>query len=495
MWVQEPKPWKPHGYQKKAVKFLLEHACAALFLDPGLGKTSITLAAVSFLKKKKVLNKVLLIAPLRVAHSVWPGEIEKWTDFSGLKVVVLHGPEKESLLLQNADVYVINPEGLDWLFDVKKTKTLTGKVQVSVNLKTRFSKISPDTLVIDELTKFKHTTSARFKILKVVTGKFARRWGLTGSPAANGLMGLFGQCYVLDEGNALGKYVTKFKTEFFEPIDPQRFKWVPREGAEEKLFKKVSPLALRMSSEDYLELPELNEIIHKIELPKEAMDAYHDLEDDLILELGDDSITAINAAVLSGKCRQAASGAIYKDKNLEALVLNGFPLPTGKDAWVKIHDEKITALESLVDELQGQPLLVAYEFAHELQRFQDIFGKDVPYIGGGVSPKKSKELEKLWNRGELPILFGHPQAIALGLNLQESGRHVCWYTTTWDYELYDQLNRRVWRQGNKSKSVFIHHIVAKGTIDEAVMRSIRSKKKGQNEFFQALKDLRSKRRK
>jgi len=183
------KPWQPHGYQKKAVKFLLEHAASALFLDPGLGKTSITLAAIKMLKQKKVLDKVLLIAPLRVCYSVWPKEVEKWEDFSGIRVCVLHGPNKDELLKQDADVYVINPEGLEWLLQVEKTKTSSGKTKVSVNLR-RWKSFGFDTLVIDELSKFKHTNTNRFKALKMVLNTFRRRWGLTGSPASNGLMDL-----------------------------------------------------------------------------------------------------------------------------------------------------------------------------------------------------------------------------------------------------------------------------------------------------------------
>ena len=223
-------PWKPHNYQKKAVKFLLEHAASALFLDPGLGKTSITLAAIKMLKKKKLLNKVLLIAPLRVCYSVWPKEIEKWTEFNDLKVVVLHGKHKDKALEEDADIYVINPEGLDWLLQVKKEKTASGKTKVALDLR-RWKQLGFDTLIVDELSKFKNTNTNRFKSIKLILGTFGRRWGLTGSPASNGLLDLFGQCFVIDQGRTLGPYITHYRMKYFNPTY-DGFGWEIREGAE-----------------------------------------------------------------------------------------------------------------------------------------------------------------------------------------------------------------------------------------------------------------------
>lgn len=483
------KPWTPHAYQKKAVKFLLEHAASALFLDPGLGKTSITLAAIKLLKQKKVLDKVLLIAPLRVCYSVWPKEVEKWKDFEHLKVVVLHGPNKEALLKEDADVYVINPEGLDWLLQVKKTKVVspkTGKVttKVDVDLR-RWKALGFDTLVIDELSKFKHTSTNRFKSLKLVLNTFRRRWGLTGSPASNGLMDLFGQCYILDQGRTLGPYITHYRMKYFNPSH-DGFSWVLREGADEEIYARLAPLALRMAADDYLDMPTLIENNIRVDLPGDVLQVYSQLEDDLIAKLGDGVVVASNAAAASMKCRQVVNGGIYLDPDIEKLV----KAPKSKREWLNLHTEKVDALADLIEELQGSPLLVAYDFEHDLDRLRERLGKDVPYIGGGVTAKRSAELEKAWNAGELPVLLGHPQAMAHGLNLQEVGHHVCWHSLTWDFELYDQFIRRVLRQGNKSKKVFVHHIIAKGTIDEVVLSALKSKRKGQNALFDALKKLR-----
>lgn len=479
-------PWQPHAFQKKGVKFLLEHAASALFLDPGLGKTSITLAAIKLLKQKKVLDKVLLIAPLRVCYSVWPKEGEKWTDFHGLRIVVLHGPYKDEALKQEADIYIINPEGLEWLLDVTKTKTPQGKTRVEVDLK-RWKKFSFDTLVVDELSKFKHIQTNRFKALKLVLHTFRRRWGLTGSPAPNGLLDLFGQCYMLDQGRSLGPYISHYRMKYFLPSH-DGFSWNLREGADEEIYQRIAPLALRMAAEDYLDMPVVIENNIRVELPADVMEIYERLEEDLIAKLEDSVIVASTAAVASMKCRQVANGGIYLDQEVQALV----KLPKSKREWVDLHTEKVDALADLIEELQGSPLLVAYDFAHDLSRLQEKLGKDVPYIGGGVSVKRATELEKLWNAGKLPVLLGHPQSIAHGLNLQEVGNHVCWHSLTWDYELYDQFIRRVRRQGNKSKRVFVHHLIAKGTIDEVIFSTLKGKRRGQNALFDALKKLRNK---
>jgi len=476
-------PWKPHDYQKKAVKFLLEHAAAALFLDPGLGKTSITLAAIKVLKEKKILSKVLLVAPLRVCHSVWPKEITKWQDFERLKVVVLHGPRKEELLDEEADIYVINPEGIDWLLQVQKSKTPSGKTRVNVDMR-RWKSLGFDTLVIDELSKFKHTNTNRFKSIKLILHTFSRRWGLTGSPASNGLMDLFGQCYILDQGRTLGQYVTQYRMTYFDQ-GYDGFSWTLKDGADEAIYERLRPLVLRMGDE-LLDMPQLVENNIKVTLPDKAAKIYTEVEDALVSKIEEGLITAKTAGAASMKCRQVANGGIYLDAEVEALI----KLPTGKRKWVDLHEAKLDALSELVEELQGSPLLVAYDFQHDLERIKKRFGKDVPYIGGGVSTARATELEKAWNRGELPILFGHPQSMGHGLNLQECGHHIAWHSLTWDFELYDQFNRRVRRQGNKSKRVFVHHIIAEGTIDEVILMALKMKRRGQNALFSALKKMR-----
>jgi len=415
---------------------------------------------------------------------VWPKEIEKWTEFNDLKVVVLHGKHKEKALQEDADIYVINPEGLDWLLKVQKEKTTSGKTKVALDLR-RWKQLGFDTLIVDELSKFKNTNTNRFKAIKLILHTFGRRWGLTGSPASNGLLDLFGQCFVIDQGRTLGPYITHYRMKYFNPTY-DGFGWEIREGAEEEIYERLAPLALRMAADDYLEMPTLIENNIRVDLPDDIRDLYDQLEEDLIAKVGDGVIVAATAAAASIKCRQVASGGIYLDPEVEALV----KVPKTKREWINLHTEKVDALADLIDELQGSPLLVAYDFAHDLDRLQEKLGKEVPYIGGGVSATRSAELEKLWNAGKLPVLLGHPQAMAHGLNLQEMGHHVAWHSMTWDYELYDQFIRRVLRQGNKSKKVFVHHIMANDTIDDAMLGSLKAKKRGQNALFDALKRLR-----
>lgn len=485
-----PKPWVPHGYQKKSVKFLLEHACTALLQDPGLGKTSSVLAAIKVLQKKKMPTKTLIVAPLQAATDTWPGERDKWTDFNHFDMVVLHGPKKEQLLHEDHDIYLINPEGLEWLFDVTKTKTPRGKVKVDINVK-RLKDLGFDILVLDELSLFKHTNTNRFKALKIAVQYFGRRWGLTGSPAANGLMDLFGQCYLLDLGRTFGPYITHFRTQYFDQNPFNQWDYKLKEGAEEAIYKRLSPLALTMSADDYLELPEFVPVDVKVKLPDPVYEMYYAMEENLIAEIGRKTVTASSAGVASGKLRQIANGGIY----LNELPMDRLAKARKSDReWEDLHMCKAEAVAELVEELQGKPLLVAYDFEHDLGRLRKVLGKNVPYIGGGVPTGRRTEIARQWNAGKLPVLLGHPQSIARGLNLQESGNHVCWHSLTWNFELYDQFNRRILRQGNKAKKVFCYRLVAAGTIDHVMLASLKNKDTTQRSLFQGLKELARKHR-
>jgi SNF2 family DNA or RNA helicase len=487
LFVRESVDWVPHKYQKKTVKYMLEHACAGVFAQPGMGKTSMTLAALTFLFKKKLINKVLIIAPLRVAYTVWPGEVEKYNDFKHLLVEVLHGPGKDAALKRDADIYVINPAGLDWLLGSEKSKGASGRTSVKVNI-AAFKKLGFDVLVIDELTAFKNTNSNRFKAMRQVIGTFGRRFGLTGSPAANGLEGLFGQCYMLDQGNALGQYVTHFRTKYFNP-HPSGFGHVIKENGAEQIYERLNPLVIQLQAEDHLELPQLVENNIYVELPAAARKIYGMLEDDLFAMVGENAIVATNAAVATGKCRQVAGGALFLTPEVTDL---GFKILTGKREWVDIHSEKMTALEDLVEELQGSPLLCFYEFKHELERLRTKFPTAV--FAADYKMEKFRDLETKWNSGTIPLMFGHVQSMAHGLNLQGAGNNVCFYSLPWDKEGHEQAIQRVLRQGNKSKRVFVHNIIAHNTIDMTILYLLRSKAKGQSALFSALKELSLKRK-
>jgi SNF2 family DNA or RNA helicase len=460
-----PKPWEPLPYMMKCVKFLLEHAGAGLLLDPGMRKTSITLAAVKVLKKEGLLERVLVIAPLRVCHMVWPAEAHKWKDFNGLRVEVLHGSKKEEALERDADVYCINPEGLPWLMQ-----------------EGRFEKLGIDTLVVDESSKFKRTQTVRFKQLKPVLTTFKRRWILTGSPNPNGYLDLFGQIYILDLGNALGRYITHYRTQYFYPTGYGGYTWMLQPGADKRIQAAIKPLTMRLAAEDYIQMPEVVPNVIRVELPEKARKVYDEMEEEMFTTLeGGATVTALSAGAASVKCRQVANGGLYH-------MYDPANPSVGKREFTNLHLEKVDAVRELADELNGAPLLVAYEFEHDLARLRAAFGKNVPYIGGGVTPTQCKFIEAEWNKDKIPVLLGHPAAMGHGLNFQEgSCQHIVWHSNTWDYELYDQFIRRVRRSGNKHKQVFVHHIVARDTIDEAMLRAIKAKRRTQNALLDALK--------
>lgn len=484
-------PWKPHAGQKKAVKYLLEHAVAALFADVGVGKTSAVYAAFKILQKKGMAKKMLVIAPLRVMQLVWPAEAQKWADFSHFRVEILHGPDKAEALYRDADIYVINPDGLDWLLDVKKIRTRSGKETVTCDPRA-FKKFGFDTLVIDEMTKFKHTSSNRSKSIRAISDTFSRRWGLTGTPASNGLHDLFGQMLVLDGGRSFGRFVTHFRNTYFT-VSYDGLSWDLKDGAEEKIYERLRPVVLRLAATDYYDMPELVENIIEIDLPPSVRRIYKEMEDELVAELEAGLIiTAVNGGVKSIKIRQIASGGIYLE---DYTILKGksYKLRRTPRPWVELHDAKTDALEDLVESLQGVPLLVAYEFQHDLERIRDRFGKDTPVIGSGVSAKRTAEIEAAWNRGEIPLLLGHPQSMGHGLNLQGAGNHVCAYTPTWNLELRDQLIGRVRRQGSKHQTIFFHQIVARKTIESRILRIVKEKEGTQNALLAALNEMKRKR--
>ena len=492
------KPYTPRDYQITAIKFLLEHACAGLLLAPGLGKTSSTLAAIAFLKKRNMIGKTLIIAPLRPCYTVWPREIKKWLDFNHLTIEILHGPGKDAALKRDADIYVINPDGLEWLLGITKQKVKRmskgrdGKLvevertEVKVDHK-RVKQLGFDVLVVDELSMFKHHTTNRFKAMKEVLNYFSRRWGLTGSPASNGLMDLFGQCYILDQGDALSPYITRFREKYFVP-DKYGYDWKIKEDGAEKIYEAIAPLMLRMGTE-LLDMPELIYNVIPVEVPSAAREIYDALEEDFITALESRIVSAPTAAAASTKLRQVANGAVFLDRE---ILSSGLLMPKSKREWAELHTSKIEALADLISELQGAPLLVAYDFEHDLARLRQAFPKAT--FAADYNMKQFPELEDRWNRGEIPVLFGHPQSIGHGLNLQGTAQHVAWFSLTWNFELFEQFVGRVWRQGNEHLKVFVHFLLAEGTIDDVIYGIIQTKDSTQEALFNGLKALAAQRR-
>lgn len=451
------EPWTPHPFQLTAVKHLLEHGGAGLFLDPGLGKTSITLAALKVLLGEKFFNQsdgaTLVLAPLRVCQLVWPGESKKWTDFEDMKVVVLHGPDKKELAQEKADIYVLNYEGIDWFFDYD-----------SVALR------SVGKLVVDESTRLKNSQSKRFKRLKKHLNRFTKRWILTGTPTANGLEDLWAQMFIVDGGAALGKFISHFRMKYFFPPPFGQFKWTLQPGAAQKIYDLVRPFCLRMAAEDYLSLPELVNVPVIVKMPPSVRRIYNEMEDNFITLLEGGPAMAANAAVAGGKCLQICNGALY----------------TYHPEYEELHDEKITALVELIEELNGAPALVFYQYNHDLDRIQKALGGAGAVLAHATTLPALQALEKAFNAGDVPILLGQPASIGHGLNLQGTSNHVIWFGLPWSLELYDQAIKRIWRQGNPNTHVFIHHILAENTIDEKVLRVLGQKDRSQQALFHAL---------
>jgi SNF2 family DNA or RNA helicase len=444
-------PWSPKEYQVEGIKMLLEQGAVALFLDPGLGKTSIVLAALKILKARTLINKVLIVAPLRPMYKVWPDEVAKWSDFNHFVVSILHGPNKQWNLEAHADLYIINPEGLKWL--------LTNPAFQGF-----------DVLVIDESGKFKNHASQRFKLLKPLLHLFKRRWILTGTPSPNGLEGLFSQIFILDLGRALTRFITHFRREYFQQTGWNQYDISPKPGAFEQIVGRISPLVYQLSAEDHLQMPKLVFKNLEVNLPPEAMKFYRAFNEHMTASWNQVEFVAGTQAVLSGRLHQVANGALYVSDTKE---------------YVVIHDEKLDALESYIEELAGKPTLVIYEYNHDLERIRGRLG-DIPNLGSGISIRAMESLVDQFNAGTIPVLLGHPGSMGHGLNLQGSCHHVIWFSVPWDLDFYDQTIARVYRQGQKSDSVFVYHIVAIGTKDEDIQATLDVKDAEQQKLMRAL---------
>lgn len=441
--------YKPHEYQSYATEFILSHPISAVFLEMGLGKSVITLSAIFDLCLDSFLVcKVLVIAPLRVARDTWPAEINKWDHLKGLSYSVAVGTEKERIdaLKKQSTLYIINRENVDWL--VHKS-----------GIPFHF-----DMVVIDELSSFKSYGAKRFKSLLKVRPSVKRIVGLTGTPSSNGLMDLWAEFRILDLGQRLGRYISHYRNTYFKPDKRNAqivFSYKPLPGAEEEIYKQISDITISMKSTDYLKMPEYvsNEVF--VTLSDKDWKVYSDFKEDMVANLGDDEIDAVNAAVLSGKLLQMANGAVYDSENKAHV----------------IHDKKLDALEDLIEGANGKPVLVAYWFKHDLERIKNRFP---------VRKIQSSKDIKDWNDGKIPIAVIHPASAGHGLNLQSGGSTLIWFGLTWSLELYQQTNARLYRQGQKD-TVIVHHIITKNTIDEDVLLALTKKEKTQDALIDAVK--------
>lgn len=443
-----------HEYQRTAVQHIIEHPYGALLMEMGLGKSISTLTAIKKLMDEYLeVNKVLVIAPKRVAESTWSDEIAKWEHLKGLTVSKILGTEKQrkAALKAPADIFVINRENVVWL-----VSHLQGYWPF-------------DMIVIDELSSFKSSKSARFRALRLVRPKTNRVVGLTGTPVPNGLIDLWSQLYLLDLGERLGKTITSYRSKYFRPGRSNGqivFDYKLNSGSEEAIYKQIGDICISMKAEDYLQLPERIDRTVEVHLPEKMMNQYLEFEKDqvLALENEDGDISAVNAAALSNKLLQFSNGAVYdSERNVH-----------------DVHAEKLDALEEIVEAANGQSVLVFFSFRHDVSR---ILRKLKSY-----HPKEigSPEDIKAWNEGDIPVLLAHPAGAGHGLNLQAGGHIVVWFGLPWSSELYQQANARLYRQG-QNKPVIIHHLIAKGTMDEDVMKALAGKIDKQEALMQAVK--------
>jgi len=439
--------YKPHNYQEYATKFVLENHVSVLFLDMGLGKTIITLTALwDLLLNSFEVRKVLIIAPLRVARDTWSAEAEKWDHLNGLVISKIIGSAKERREAVNsrANIYIVNRENVAWL---------------AANCTWDF-----DMIVIDELSSFKSNKAQRFKALRKVRPSAVRVVGLTGTPAPKGLMDLWAEIGILDMGERLGRFIGGYRERYFLPDKRNQaivYSYKLREGAEEAIYGKISDICISMKAVDYLDMPQCIMNKAEVQMDEKEMGLYHQLEKDMLLPFADGDVDAVNAAALNNKLLQLANGAVY-DENQKVK---------------HIHDRKLDALEDLIEGANGKPVLVAYWFKHDKERILKKFN--------ARQLDTSDEIRK-WNAGEIPVAVIHPASAGHGLNLQTGGSTLIWFGLTWDLELYQQTNARLWRQGQKN-TVVIHHIINKGTMDERAMKSLELKDVGQASLIDAVR--------
>ena len=439
----------PHDYQKYAIDYIESHPVAAVLLDMGLGKTVSTLTALNDLMYDRFkIHKVLVIAPLRVALNTWPDEVQKWDHLKHLRMSVAVGNAKTRMkaLKTPADIYVINRENLEWLVEESGMP------------------FDYDAIVIDELSSFKNHKSKRFRSLIRVRPLVQRIIGLTGTPAGNGLMDLWAEFRVLDMGKRLGRFITRYREQYFLPDKTNGmavYSYKLRPGAEKQIYKAIEDITISMKCCDHLDMPEKVMLVTPAIMNSDEMETYDILKKDLVMQLPEGKVTAANAAALCGKLCQMANGAVYKD-----------------DGKVQVfHDRKIEVLQDLIEAANGSPVLIAYTFRHDLARIQKLCrAKEI---------RTTKDID-LWNAGGIPVGIIHPASAGHGLNLQKGGSVLIWFGLPWSLELYQQTNARLWRQGQKD-SVTVYHIVTKYTIDDKILKVLQGKDKRQESLIEAVK--------
>lgn len=446
--------YEPYPYQQYCAARIVADAAVGLFLDMGLGKTVITLDAINTLRYDRwAVQRVLIIAPKKVAEGTWTKEAQKWEHLRHLRISAVLGSQQKRLraLATPADIYVINRDNVAWLVDY-------------------FKNAWPfDMVVLDESSSFKNSQNKRFKALKLVRSRINRLVELTGTPASNGLIDLWAQIYLLDGGARLGRTLGQYRERFFDPDKRSRtqiFSYTPKDGSMEYIQQAIGDICVSMKAEDYLNLPDRMFDDVPVVLDDKARKAYRQLERDLLLELDEGQITAASAGVLTGKLLQLCNGAVYDSEKR--------PLA--------IHNCKVEAFLEVLEQLNGQHCLVFYNFQHDRDRLLAALEP----LGLRVRVYQNAADEDAWNAGEIDVLLAHPASCAYGLNLQNGGHHIVWFGLTWSLEQYEQANKRLHRQGQRHP-VIVHHLVVQGGMDEDVIESLRAKGDTQEALMDALK--------
>lgn len=449
--------FKPYPYQAYCIKRCVEDKQLGLFLDMGLGKTVITLSAVKELRYNRLaVSKVLVIAPKSVAEATWTAERDRWAHLSGLRIELVLGTAKARIEALNrpSDIWVINRENVRWLVQ-------------------HYQQLWPfDMVIVDELSSFKNHNAQRFKALKAIRPKIKRLIGLTGTPAPNGYLDLWSQIFLLDEGERLYTTVGAYRARFFDH-NPYRYSYELKQGAGAEIDKRLKDLCVSMSAEDYLQLPDLIVDDVPVHLDHKAQSDYERFERDNLLawlegEGEESTLTANSAAVLTNKLLQFCGGAVYDEAR----------------QVVRVHDCKLEAMAELVERLEGKSLLVFYSYQHERERLLELFS--TKFKGLKVRELKTAKDQEAWNAGRVDILLAHPASTAYGLNLQQGGNHVVWYSLSWSLELYQQANKRLHRQG-QSEKVIVHRLIVQGGQDEEVAKALEDKGNTQALLLENLK--------
>ncbi|MEK5235445.1 DEAD/DEAH box helicase [Paenibacillus sp. FSL L8-0470] len=448
--AQQRNVFNPHNYQRYCINRLLVDEALGLFLDLGLGKTVITLTVVNDLKYNRfAIRRTLVVAPKKVAEATWSNEAAKWEHLKHLRIIPVLGSEQKRIRALNTpgDVWVISRDNVKWLADYYRNAWPF------------------DMVVLDELSSFKNHQAKRFLSLTWVRPHIKRIVGLTGTPAPNGLLDLWAQVFLLDQGKRLEKNITGYRTKYFEK-NYNGHGYTAKPGADEVIHRQIADLCISMKAEDYLDLPDCITNVIPVVLDDKAAAQYKRMEKDLLLEVEDTEITATSAAVLTGKLLQMCNGAVYdEDRRI-----------------MELHDCKIEAFMELIEQLNGKPALVFYSYQHDLARIHKALAKS----GLRIRELKTPQDQLDWNNGQVDLLLAHPASAAYGLNLQDGGNHVVWFGLNWSLELYQQANGRLHRQGQKQK-VILHHLVVQGGVDEDVMAALEAKATTQDRLLTALK--------